>query len=51
MTSKKLMDDDAAQALSYQCELEQRRYEEEALNLNEENDSGITRENARAKTK
>lgn len=29
------MDDDAAQALAYQCELEQRRYEEEVLNLTE----------------
>lgn len=29
------MDDDAAQALAYQCEIEQRRYEEEVLNLKE----------------
>lgn len=26
------MDEDAAQALAYQCELENRRYEEESLN-------------------
>lgn len=34
------MDEDAAQALAYQCQLEQRRYEEEILSLTEEKDSG-----------
>lgn len=46
------MDDDAAQALAYQCELENRRREEEVLNLDsEEIDYGFTWESARTKTK
>jgi hypothetical protein len=34
------VDEDAAQALAYQCQLEQRGYEEEVLSLTEEKDSG-----------